>query len=96
MFPSIVPDLYNAVSLSLCLPSTPGAEGVDVQVHVRPGDEWKTLWVANFSGVETDFLATLSSEVTTAWAYGTRRDLVRACTDTKKAARIHRKEHQGF
>lgn len=69
------------------------AHVVMVQVLLPRGD-WSTLWVATWRGVMMDFVGTLVNEVTMAYVWGEKGDVLRAAMGTHRAACAHRREHE--
>lgn len=59
-----------------------------VQVLDRSG-AWRTIWVKTLRGVEMDLLPTLVTDVYCAYAYGERRDVLRAAAGVAKAMKAH-------
>lgn len=87
----------TAVSVTIFQPE-PGTFSTDLEVRVSVakghGDPF-TVWAAGLTGIESDFLQTLVSEVVTAWAYGERpRDVVLAAQAVRKQAREHKAAHE--
>lgn len=74
---------------------TPDLVGAfDVEVHMRRQDgDWTCLIVQRWTGTMLDFAGTFTMDVTNAWFYGDRRDVVRVAVTTHRAAKRHAKEH---
>lgn len=67
----------------------------EVSWYMRRLDgDWTLYTTIGLVGIEVDFLDTIMRETTTAWAYGTRGDLLRAITRLHRAAKAHRRAHE--
>lgn len=84
---------FLGVRVSAALPPMPGDALLLSVEGLRPDRTWTAVWMGRMAGIETDFLATFASETVTAWAWGERRDLVKAAASTLRAARAHGREH---
>lgn len=71
-----------------------GREHTEVQVSVETKTRpLSTAYVSSIIGTETDYLDTLVTAVTMAWAYGERPlDVRRAAAGVMKVARQHRRD----
>lgn len=71
------------------------SDAIKVSVRVgHRGNEPTTIWAAEFTGVENDYLETLVTEVTRAWLFSPSwTDVSRAATRVLRDARRHRRKH---
>lgn len=74
---------------------TPELQGAfDVTIYFRRMEgDWTTLLVQRWTGTMLDFAATFTTDVTTAWLWGDRAEVLRAAVSCHRAARAHAKEH---
>lgn len=56
--------------------------------------QWRTVYLGSWEGVMLDFAGTLGSDALSAFFFGERRDLARACSGVTKLARQHRRHHE--
>lgn len=69
-------------------------DGFDVTVYMRRRDgDWTAVVSQRWSGLMLDFACTFTTDVTSAWLWGDRRDVVRAAASVERAARVHAREH---
>lgn len=70
-------------------------DGALVMVYVRYADaDYRCLWAGRLEGIEVDLIPNLASEVTTAFLWATPREIVQKCQRGKRAAKVHRKQHE--
>ena len=64
-------------------------------IHVKRADgDWTAVLSQRWQGVMLDFAHSFTSDVMSAWLYGTPADVLTAAKGSHKAARLHAAAHQ--
>ena len=70
---------------------TSGAHVAEVQVRPH-GRDWTTIWVRTLGGHSPDCAPSLGSEVLSAYLWGERGDVLRACAGVQRMMMAHERE----
>lgn len=64
-------------------------------IYLRRLDgDWTTFTSHRWTGIEVDYIDTFVREVTHAWMFGDKRDILRTATRVHRAARAHARAHR--
>lgn len=95
------PDLFKPAHEPMSLritwtDRTPLLDGsFDVTVELQRSDgEFYTLIAQRWTGVMLDFVTTFTTNVTEAWLYGDRPNVLRAAVLCHRAAKAHARAHE--
>lgn len=96
---SILPDQPAMTGFALevrSYPRTPSPDVVQISVKVSTGTQpLKARWIADFAGLERDYLDTLCTSAMSAFMYGeTPRDVAKACASVHHLAKAHARQHE--